>query len=183
MKITINTEVLKKQHLTMGDFLVMLIGYYGINYKDTLDKLIRAGTLEKNVFNPYDMVLSNNIKNLVAGILLESDERVSSLGIDFESLARKLQDLFPKGCKSGTSYFWRGKTDEIAQSLRALVARHGFTFTEEEAIQATEKYVDSYGEEHQHMQLLKYFILKTRKQDGGSIDASSMLMTIIENNR
>ncbi len=30
MKITINTEMLKREHLTMGEFLVMLIGYYDV---------------------------------------------------------------------------------------------------------------------------------------------------------
>ena len=183
MKITINTEVLKKQHLTMGDFLVMLIGYYGINYKETLDKLIRDGTLEKNVFNPYDMVLSNNTKNLVAGILLESNEKANSLGIDFEALAEKLQGIYPDGMKPGTSYYWRGDTTTIAMKLRALVAKHGFTFTEEEAVKATKGYVDSFkGKDLKQMSLLATFILKTKRQpDGNEVD--SMFMTIIENNR
>ena len=183
MKITINTEVLKKLHLTMGDFLVMLIGYYDVNYKDTLDKLIRDGTLEKNVFNPYDMVLSNNTKNLVAGILLESDERANSLGIDFETLAEKLQDIYPDGVKPGTTYCWRGDTTTIAMKLRALVAKHGFAFTEEEAVKATKEYVDTFKDKDpKQMSLLATFILKTKRQpDGNEVD--SMFMTIIENNR
>ncbi len=183
MKITLNTEVLKRQHLTMGDFLVMLIGYYGINYKETLDKLIRDGTLEKNVFNPYDMVLSNNTKNLVAGILLESDERTNSLGIDFDALAEKLQGIYPDGVKPGTSYYWRGDAKAVAMKLRALVAKHGFTFTEEEAVKATKEYVDSFkGKDTRQMSLLATFILKTKRQHDGS-EVDSMFMTIIENNR
>ncbi len=183
MKITINTEVLKRQHLTMGDFLVMLIGYYGINYKETLDRLIRDGTLEKNVFNPYDMVLSGNTKNLVAGILLESDERANSLGIDFDALAEKLQGIYPDGVKPGTSYYWRGDTTTIAMKLRALVSKHGFTFTEEEAVKATKEYVDSFkGKDTRQMSLLATFILKTKRQPDGN-GADSMFMTIIENNR
>ncbi len=82
MKITINTEVLKREHLTMGEFLVMLIGYYDVKYKDVLDKLVEKGTLSKSAFDKYDMVLSNNTKNLVAKILLEGDEKAKSLGID-----------------------------------------------------------------------------------------------------
>ncbi len=82
MKITINTEVLKREYLTMGEFLVMLIGYYDVKYKDVLDKLVEKGILSKSVFSKYDMVLSNNTKNLVAKILLEGDEKANSLGID-----------------------------------------------------------------------------------------------------
>lgn len=183
MKISINTEVLKKEHLTLGDFLVMLIGYYNIDYKKTLDKLVRDGTLNKNVYNPYDMVLSNNTKNLVVGVLLESDERVCSLGIDFDDLAKKLQGIYPSGMKPGKSYLWRGDTKRIAQKLRALVARHGFTFTEEEAMQATREYVDSFKDKDtKQMSTLMTFILKTKKYtDGNEVD--SMFMTIIENNR
>ena len=167
----------------MGDFLVMLIGYYGINYKETLDKLIRDGTLEKNVFNPYDMVLSNNTKNLVAGILLESNEKANSLGIDFEALAEKLQGIYPDGMKPGTSYYWRGDIKTVAMKLRALVVRHGFIFTEEEAIKATKEYVDSFkGKDTKQMSLLATFILKTKRQSDGR-DVDSMFMTIIENNR
>lgn len=167
----------------MGDFLVMLIGYYGINYKETLDRLIRDGTLEKNVFNPYDMVLSNNTKNLVAGILLESDERTNSLGIDFDALAEKLQGIYPDGVKPGTSYYWRGGAKAVAMKLRALVAKHGFTFTEEEAVKATKEYVDSFkGKDTKQMSILTTFILKTKRQHDGS-EVDSMFMTIIENNR
>ena len=183
MKITINPEVLRKQHLTMGDFLVMLIGYYDINYKETLDRLIRDGTLDKNVFNPYDMVLSNNTKNLVAGILLESNEKANSLGIDFDALAEKLQGIYPDGIKSGTSYYWRGDIKTVAMKLRALVAKHDFIFTKEEAIKATKEYVDSFkGKDTKQMSLLATFILKTKKQPDDS-DMDSMFMTIIENSR
>lgn len=183
MKITINTEVLKRLHLTMGDFLVMLIGYYDVNYKEILDKLIRDGTLEKNVYNPYDMVLSNNTRNLVAGVLLESAERANSLGIDFDALAEKLQDVYPDGVKPGTTYYWRGDTKMVAQKLRALIVKHSFFFTEEEALQATKEYVDSFrGRDTKQMSTLMSFILKTRRYtDGNEVD--SMFMTIIENNR
>ena len=183
MKITINTEVLRKLHLTMGDFLVMLIGYYDINYKETLDRLIRDGTLDKNVYNPYSMVLSNNTKNLVAGILLESNEKANSLGIDFEALAEKLQDIYPDGMKPSTSYYWRGDIKTVAMKLRALVAKHDFIFTEEEAIKATKEYVDSFKDKDpKQMSLLGSFILKTKRQpDGNEVD--SMFMSIIENSR
>ena len=50
MKITIDTEVLKREHLTMGEFLVMLIGYYDVKYKDVLDKLIDKGIVNRSVF-------------------------------------------------------------------------------------------------------------------------------------
>lgn len=178
MTITINTEVLQKEHLSLGDFLVLLMGYYDLSYREILDKLIRDGTVQPNVFNKDSMVLSNNTKDQVARVLMKSDCKVLGSGLDFNTLAASLQALYPSGTKPGTSYSWRDSNETIAQKLRTLVAKYNFFFTEEEAIKATEEYVSSF-EDNQKMRLLKYFILKTT--DDGQID--SMLMTIIENNR
>lgn len=63
MKITIDTEVLKREHLTMGEFLVMLIGYYDVKYKDVLDKLIDKGIVKRSVFvRPYLKMIIVNVK-------------------------------------------------------------------------------------------------------------------------
>ncbi len=183
MKVTINTEVLKKRHLTIGEFLVMLIGYYDVKYKEVLEKLVKNGIVHPNVFAPYEVVLSNNTKNLVASILLESDSKAVGCGIDFDSLAKKLQEIYPSGNKPGTTYSWRDTTEAIAQKLRTLVVKCNFTFTKEEAIQATQDYVNFFkGKDLKDMQLLKYFILKTKKSESGN-DIDSMFMSLIENER
>lgn len=180
MDITINNEVLRKEHLTMGEFLVMLMGFYNVRYKDCFEDLVNRKIIYRNVFDKDDMVLSDNTKNLITNILMKSDKRVTGGDIDFPSLAKKLQDIYPDGCKAGTSYSWRDNTEIIANKLRALVVIHHFSFTEEEAVKATKSYVSYFNKDNmEDMQLLKYFILKTKK-DG---DVSSMFMTIIENNR
>lgn len=181
MKITINTEVLQKQHLSFGNFLVLLIGYYDLSYKEIQEKLIRDGTVEPNVFNKGEIVLSNNTKDLVAKILMESDNKILSCDLDFNTLAARLQEIYPSGNKPGISYSWRDSNETIAQKLRILVAKYDFFFTEDEAIKATEEYVNSFDDKEK-MQLLKYFILKTTSNDGQN-EINSMFMTIIENNR
>lgn len=179
MKITIDTEILQRSNLSLGEFLVMLFGYCNVKYKENFDKLVEKNIISKNLFDKDSMVLSNNTRNLVTSILRKSDNRVKESTIDFTELAKKLQDIFPQGCRSSTTYSWRDKTETIAQKLRALVVIHHFSFTEEEAIRATKEYVDSFNEDKEKMQLLKYFILKTHSDK--NID--SMFMTIIENNR
>lgn len=179
MKITIDTEILQRSNLSLGEFLVMLFGYCSVKYKENFDKLIEKGIINKDLFDKDSMILSNNTKNFITSILLKSDNRIKESTIDFTELAKKLQDIFPQGCRSGTTYSWRDKTETIAQKLRALVVIHHFSFTEEEALKATKEYVDSFSEDKEKMQLLKYFILKTHSDR--SID--SMFMTIIENNR
>lgn len=179
MKITIDTEILQRNNFTLGEFLVMLFGYCDVKYKGNFDKLVEKSIISKNLFDKDSMVLSNNTRDLIAKVLIESDAKVMGYELNFEELAKKLQDIYPKGNKPGTTYNWGDNTTVIAFKLRTLVAKYGFIFTEDEAIKATKEYVESFEDDNKNMKLLKYFILRTSKND--SID--SMFMTIIENNR
>lgn len=179
MKFTVNTDVLQHEHLTIGDFLVLLMGYYNINYKQCLDRLVENKLISTNVFNPDEIVLSNNTKDLITSILISSDDRITDSNMDYTALAQKLQALYPKGNKSGTTYSWTDSSSLIANKLCTLVVKYNFSFTEQEALKATEEYVKSFSNDLSHMQLLKYFILKTTNNN----DMESMFMTIIENNR
>lgn len=157
----------------------MLFGYCDVKYKENFDRLVEKNLISKNLFDKDSIVLSNNTRDLIAKVLIESDAKVMGYDLDFEELAKKLQDIYPQGNKPGTTYNWRDSTIVIAFKLRTLVAKYGFIFTEDEAIKATKEYVESFEDDNKNMKLLKYFILRTSKDD--SID--SMFMTIIENNR
>lgn len=184
MKITINTKILQKHKLSLGEFLVMLLGYSDIDIKNSQDSIIKKLLAERSVFKDTDIILSNNTKDLVAQILLESDEKVIQSGIDFEELATELQSIYPQGNKPGSTHKWRGTTDVIAQKLRVLVAIYDFHFTPEEAIQATINYVSSFEQPYQDMLLLRSFILTTKKSKiDGISEIDSLFMTYIENNR
>lgn len=164
MRITIDTNVLHKYNMGWVQFLERLKGFLGVSLE---------------TYRNDALVLSDQSKELVARILTESNPSLKKSPIkDFEGLASKLQDIYPKGNKEGTTYPWRGTVEEIAQKLRVLVAEHDFIYTEEEAINATKQYVDSFKDDRTHMKLLKYFLLRTK--DG---EISSDFMTIIENNR
>jgi hypothetical protein len=184
MNITINTKILQKHHLSLGEFLLMLLGYFDIDIENSLNSVIEKSFAEKNVLKNMDIILSNNNKDLVAHILLESNEKVINSGIDFESLAIKLMNCYPKGNKPGTTYKWRSTTDIIAQKLRTLVAVEDFKFTPKEAIQATINYVSSFEPPYQSMLLLRAFLLTTKKSSvDGFSEIDSLFMTYIENNR
>lgn len=183
MKLSINTDVLKKYNLSLGEFLVLLISHYGESYTSSYDSLVEKGIAGKNLFKEFTPILSDNTKNLIAKILMESDERAINSGIDFESLAKQLQAVYPEGRKAGKSYLWRGDTEEIAQKLRVLVVKYDFQFTEQEAVEATIKYVDSFKAPYQYMHTLRNFLLFTTKDEQGHYEMESMFMTIIENSR
>lgn len=183
MKITINTDILKKHHLSLGEFLVMLLGYYSIDIKECQNTIIKKHLAENNLFKDTDIILSNNNKDLVAQILMESDDRAINSDIDFNELAYQLQQLYPDGNKSGKTYPWRGIVDEIAQKLRTLVVKYNFSFTKEEAINAVKEYIASFTPPYQYMHTLKNFLLYTSKNGQGHWEMESLFMTIIENNR
>lgn len=180
MKIFIDTDVLRRHHLTLSEFLVLLMGYHSLNIVDSIRHLIKENIVQPNLFDDTSIILSNNTKDLVSRIIVESNPKVMASNIDFLSLAAKLQSLYPEGCKPGTSYSWRDSTSVIAYKLMTLVAQFDFSFTEQEAVDAVREYVSTFTDT-QHMQLLKYFILKaTNTNDCGF---TSNFMTIIENNR
>ncbi len=182
MKVTINTDILKQHDLTLGEYLVLLMGYFDINYEEHFLRLSGARLIDPNLYSPMSIVLSDNTKNLVAEIITESDPRLDRVNIDFISLAKKLQSLYPKGYKPGTTYSWGGNYREIAQKLRILVTKYNFIFTEKEAINAVHEYVSSF-KDYKYMLLLRNFLLKTSSDRQGHHEMDSLFMSIIENNR
>lgn len=178
MTISINTDILKEEGLSIGEFLVMLLGCYELDYRNCCNKLVASGIGTISVIDKTNIVLSDNSKKLVAKILMKSDALAINSGVNFEELADKLRDIYPKGNKPGTTYPWRATTEEIAQKLRVLVVRYNFKFTEEEAIRAVREYVSAF-QEPKHMLLLKRFLLRTSHDK----EISSEFMSIIENNR
>lgn len=179
MNFTINTDILARYHLQLDDFLTLLMGYFSLSPYKSYDKLLSSGIINTDYTPEKAIILSDNTKDLIAKILIESSPKLQLSPIkDFEALAQKLMDIYPSGNKPGTTYPWQGSVEEIAQKLRVLIVIHDFIFTEQEAVNATKAYVQTFKEsgDFTHMRLLKYFILKTTDHE-----ISSDFMTIIEN--
>lgn len=179
MRITIDTDVLQRHNLSLGEYLVLLFPYLDYSYEVSKNKLEYNSMVSPDIYNDTFLVISNETKDLITRILTESDPKLKESPVkDFYALATRMMNLYPEGCKQGTSYPWKGTLEEIAQKLMVLVTVHDFIYTEEEAINAVKQYVDSFKDDRTHMKLLKYFLLKTKDKE---IDSD--FMTIIENNR
>lgn len=104
---------------------------------------------------------------------------------------KKLRQEFPAGfmrieeCDRVKSYPWRDSPAMLADRFQKLSDYMGFTlgedFTPEEAIEATKAYVKSFGDDYQNsgMRTQKYFIFKKTRDEDGSVDYVSDLMTMI----
>lgn len=178
MNITINEKVLDKYNLTLEEFLVLYLCSKEVDIESTIQDLINSGIVNRDIYNNVSAVVSNNTKELIASIIIDSDKAVINKDSEFTALAEKLREIYPKGVKPGTTYLWRDSVPIIARKLKTLVTKFNVSFTEEEAIAATQKYVDSFGDDRKFMQLLKYFLLKTDKSTG---EVRSDFLAILQN--
>lgn len=178
MKYTIDKEILAKYNLSVEEFLVLLVNYLGGDCVAAKESLITKGLAHPNILTNEGLILSNNTKDLVAEILIDSDKKVVDKDEEYTALAEKLKEIYPKGRKPGTSYMWRDATGVIARKLKAVCIQFNVQLSESKAIEATTAYVNSFNGDYTYMQLLKYFILKKDPKTG---ELRSDFLSYVEN--
>lgn len=181
MKITIDETVLDKHGLTIEEFMILYLNAKDINISECTNSLVDKGFADKNLFESGKVVVSGNVKDLLATITIDSDKSVIDKDEEFNELARELQNIYPTGRKEGTNYMWRGTVAEVAKKLKTLIVKYNYSFTKEQAIKATKEYVDSFNRDYKKMRLLKYFILKSERDADNNINVISEFMSLIEN--
>ena len=183
MKYTIDEEVLEKNNLTFDEFLVLLVDKNRIDIGKTREILQKKGYGSIAVYGDYNgLIFSSNDSDKINNILINSDKTVQKISDSFfNRLADELRKIYPEGRKAGTNYYWRDSTAIIAKKLKTLIVKYNFKVTEQEAIEATKKYVKSFNENYKYMHLLKYFILKSTTNSSGDSEVTSELMSYIQN--
>lgn len=180
MKLVVDSEVCESKGLTLEEFIVLYLNSKNVDISKTINSIIEKKVAGKDLFNPNAVVLSSNSRKLLEEIILDSDKTVAKNNKRLENLAEKLRELYPEGKKQGTQYYWRDSNSVIVKKLKALIKKYGDCFTDEQAINATRKYVASFNGNYQFMQLLKYFISKNVVK-GGEVEETSQLLSYIEN--
>lgn len=183
MKLAIDERILAENNLTLNEYLVLLLNAKEGDVHECIASLIAKGWGGQDLFDDSKIVLSDNAKELVFNVLVDSDKLVEDKQDDFEALAEKLKAVFPEGRKAGTTYSWRGSTAEVARKLKNLVVKYGCKFTHEEAIEATKAYVASFNGDYKYMKVLKYFLLKTPRNNNGDVEIESSFMDYLENKK
>lgn len=186
MKLCIDTEILKQSNLTPDVVMSILALYLGNPIKfTTFQNVCKTGFIEYEKLdvyrNPINLQLSECGIEFVESLILNSEFKTKGESKDrFDLLAEKLRELYPKGKKDGTPYMWRDSNTIIAKRLKTIVKKYGDNFTDEQAINATKKYIESFNGNYKFMQLLKYFINK-RVSINGEIEERSDFLSYIEN--
>lgn len=183
MRLTIDTEKVDKD-IGVDGLLYLTSLYLGspINC-DTFDKLNNRGLVLTESMKggfPYLVFATKDSRELVEGAYADMEISGESNDNRFTLLADKLRELYPTGRKSGTQLQWRDSTAVIAKRLKAFVKRFEVDFSDEQYIDATRRYIESFNGSYQFMQVLKYFIMKSGIEDGMTI-TNSQLLSFIQN--
>lgn len=185
MKFYIDTEECNKLGVPLDEVLYIIGLYLGVDINtDTLHKVFKRGIIEHDGYDALRKMKNPKLVGqgieLAESFILESEFNTPKYKDRFENLANELRELYPKGKKPGTAYMWRDSNAIIAKKLKALTKKYGDCFTDEQAINATKKYVESFNGNYQYMQLLKYFISKAVIKDN-QIEETSQMLSYIEN--
>ncbi len=187
MKCTFDTDALKDNNVSLQEaFLLLAICNKErvMPTEDVLNDMWNKGLLLKDVatdLNPTGYTMNIGGAQKLSDILIDSEyQNEKTKNKRFEALAEKLRDLYPEGRKEGTNYYWRDSVKVIARKLKALDKKFGSNFSDEDAINATKRYIESFNGNYTYMQLLKYFIMKNTIKNG-EVEENSQLLSYIEN--
>lgn len=159
MKLQINEKLLRDNNITQDEFFLLYLIAKEVNISELFEALVEKGLVKKDLFNKYNAVMTNNMKILVNSILINSHPKVENNDKWYMQLAEAMQNAYPGGRKSGTTYSWRGSTKIIADRLKKVAIKFDTEFTEKEVVEVTEHFVKGF-DDYTYMPLLQYFIYK-----------------------
>lgn len=184
MKLCFDVKECEKLKVPVDTALYIASLYLGkLISSNTFQDVCARGLVEFDGFDlkrePINARLTQTGVDLIESIFLNSEFHLPNFEEDrFDKLAKKMQEVFPEGRKPGTKLMWRDSQPIIAKRLKAIVKKYKAVFTDEQAIEATKKYVESFNGDYQFMQVLKYFISKRNLTTG---DETSQFLSYIEN--
>lgn len=183
MTIHLSKEGCQKNNISIAEALLMLAVNNNADLDIAHNELIKKGymTADRNdLFQQTGWRLTKKGIEVIDSVIIDSDEKVSP-ETRLTALAQALKDIYPKGKKDGTNYYWADGVAIIVRRLKLFFKKYGDIYTDKQIIQATEKYVKGFNGNYRYMRLLKYFILKEKVDVAGDIDGDSELISYIEN--
>lgn len=181
MSITISKEGAEKNNLSIGAALLLLVMCNDVNLKEAEKELILKGLITANIegeSNKKWRITRNGI-HIIDSIIVDSDKMQENLG-RLEELARGMKSIFPTG-RNTNGYYWAEGVPLIISRLKTFFKKYGNNFSNEDILNATKRYVDSFNGDYKYMKLLKYFIFKEKVGVGGDRESESELLTYMEN--
>lgn len=183
MTICLSKEGCQKNNISLAEALLMLAIHNNADLDTAQEELIKKGCItadRDDLFQQIGWRLTNKGTGVIDSVIADSDEKQEP-DDRLIQLATRLKEIFPKGRKDGTSYYWADGVALIVRRLKLFFKKYGNTYTDGQIIQATSKYVESFNGDYTYMRLLKYFILKEKVGAAGEVEGDSELVSYIEN--
>lgn len=187
MKVVIDTDKCAELGLTPDVALYLASLYFNhCITRDTFNEICKKGYITYDGFAagfPVNGKITQEGVDVVESLFLNSEiVQVVKFGDKeqdrFMVLADKLREIYPQGKKQGTNLQWRDSTVMISKRLKSLIKKYGVSFTDEEAVAATRRYVDSFHGDYRFMQVLRYFLWKDDKINGEEV---SQFLSYLQN--
>lgn len=181
--VCLNKKAAQQNGITIDEALLMLVIHNKANLEGAERALIQKGLItaeRNNLFQQVGWRLTNKGTEVLDSVIMDSDKEQEPQDRLIQ-LATKLKEIFPKGKKDGTNYYWADGVALIVRRLKLFFKKYGNKFTDEQIIQAAEKYVQGFNGNYQYMRLLKYFIFKEKVGANGEVEGDSELISYIEN--
>lgn len=193
MRIVIDKGVIENNNLTPAEALYLLF-LNQLDVNNTEDKVLEslAGKGFINISGKKFLTIGG--ANALSKLVLET-QALDTKDISDDNLLDiviAMQKVYPAGMKPENTPYgprpsntaWRGNKRDLVERLRKFFARYGNNYTKEQLVEATKKYVNSFGEDTRYMRVLPYFIMKSERKmhaDGiTSIEEVSNLANILE---
>ena len=181
--VCLNKKAAQQNGITIDEALLMLAIHNKADLERAEKALVQKGliTAERNdLFQQIGWRLTNKGTEVLDSVIMDSDKEQEPQDRLIQ-LATRLKEIFPKGKKDGTNYYWAEGVALIVRRLKLFFKKYGNEFTDEQIVQAAEKYVQGFNGNYQYMRLLKYFIFKEKVGANGEVEGDSELISYIEN--
>lgn len=183
MTICLSKEGCQKNNISLAEALLMLAIHNNADLDVAQKELIKKGYItadRDDLFQQVGWRLTNKGTEVIDSVIVDSDKKQEP-NDRLVQLATRLKGIFPKGKKDGTNYYWADGVVLIVRRLKLFFKKYGNTYTDEQIIQATSKYVEGFNGNYTYMRLLKYFIFKEKVGAAGEVEGDSELISYIEN--
>lgn len=181
--VSLNKKAALQNGVTIDEVLLMLSIYNKADFEKAEKDLVQKGFITAERNNSFQQIgwrLTKKGTEVLDSVILDSGKQQEPQD-KLTILATKLKEIFPKGKKEGTNYYWAEGVALIVRRLKLFFKKYGNDFTTEQIVQAAEKYVQGFNGNYQYMRLLKYFIFKEKVGANGEIEGDSELISYIEN--
>lgn len=201
MTICLSRQGCQKNNISIGEALLILAIHNKANLELAQKGLIEKGYItadRDDLFQQIGWRVTRKGAEIIDSVIMDSDKKQES-GARLISMATKLKEVFPKGKKDGTNYYWAEGVALIERRLKLFFKKYGTSlkelfpdesilekdewdcFIETKIIEAANSYVSSFNGNYKYMKLLKYFIFKEKTGANGEIEGESELISYIEN--